>query len=233
MTSVGDNVESKKEHSHAPDGRKAQVRKVVNSIKEEAQSSNDPPRRIIRNNTKNIEDPISAVELPSNETLARNVRRIRQQLGGGFKLPKSLGELELENEYAKTVKGDQFLLFDNKRSNYYFHPTHVNLQYLVYCDHWHIDGTFDVTPPLFKQLYTVHGTIYTLGVSFSSFTNYFCHVLGMREKRCLPLVYALTCRKDFLTYDTIFRFLKNIEPRLNPKHLMVDFEQATTRTTIL
>lgn len=39
-------------------------------------------------------------------------------------------------------------------------------------------------------------------------------------------MYALTCKKNAETYETILSELKKAEPRLNPKMFMVDFEKA-------
>lgn len=54
-------------------------------------------------------------------------------------------------------------------------------------------------------------------------------VTGRYRTKFLPLVYVLTCGKDFVTYDLIFSQLKAAEPRLGPKFIMVDFEQAAIK----
>lgn len=53
--------------------------------------------------------------------------------------------------------------------------------------------------------------------------------LGRRNKTYLPLVYVLTCGKDFFTYVEIFSKIKEWQPRLNPKSVMVDFELAAMK----
>lgn len=158
MITVGDKVEKTVEHSHAPDARSGQIRSIIGKMHELATTSNDPPRRIIKNNTCNV-DEISAVELPSNGALARRIRRARNKDKGFMKEPKSLAELVLTEDQLLTLKGDTFVLFDNKdpRKRVIIFTTNANLTLLVHCELWGMDGTFDVTPPLFDQLYTIHG----------------------------------------------------------------------------
>lgn len=76
MTTAGDHVINTKDHSYAPDVRTSHVLTVLHNIRQQAASSHDPPRRLIRDNTKNIESRISAVELPSNQAITRSVRRV-------------------------------------------------------------------------------------------------------------------------------------------------------------
>lgn len=159
MNTVGEIVNKVLDHSHAPDVRTGHVRKVLQNIRNAAATTNEPPRRVIRNNTCNIENPISAVELPSNLALSRTVSRIRKKIGGIQKCPKTLAELVIKEEYTQTLKGDKFVLFDNDDAlkRMIIFTTNANLTFLSYCDEWYMDGTFDVVPPLFKQLYTIHG----------------------------------------------------------------------------
>lgn len=158
MVSVADIVEKVLDHSHAPDARTGRVKVILENIHQQAISSNEPPRRIIKNITCKL-DEVSAVELPTNEAMARRIRRNRQKDSGCRKEPKSLAELVLIDEDLVTLKGDKFMLYDNKDPNnrLIIFTTNANLTMLVHCPLWGMDGTFDVTPSLFNQLYTVHG----------------------------------------------------------------------------
>lgn len=100
MTTVGEDVVYSREHSHAPDARKLHIRSVVNKMKHCGANSTEPPRRIIRAVTTTI-DQASAVELPSNESLSRTIRRIRNR-NGLPKEPKTLAELILADEHTIT-----------------------------------------------------------------------------------------------------------------------------------
>ena len=52
-----------------------------------------------------------------------------------------------------------FLLYDSGAVNdrILVFGTERNLDFLQLSDGWYADGTFKVAPPLFRQLYTIHG----------------------------------------------------------------------------
>lgn len=160
MNSVGDFVKRVLDHSHAPDARTSKCRKVLQEIRVQAASTNDPPRRILRAVTSSVDERISSVELPSNSNMTRTIRRVRKKVGNTPKNPKTLAELIVEGRYLNTLKGETFMLYDsgNGSKRIIIFSTHTNLSFLSYCDEWYMDGTFDVAPSLFYQLYTVHGT---------------------------------------------------------------------------
>lgn len=59
-----------------------------------------------------------------------------------------------------------------------------------------------------------------------SLVNKFFKILGRRFDEFVPLIYVLSARKDANTYVRIFENLKEKQPALDPKHIMVDFERA-------
>ena len=71
---------------------------------------------------------------------------------------------------------------------------------------WFADGTFKVVPSQFYQMYTIH-----------------CE----KDAYTIPCIYALMEDKRESTYDKLFKQLFQLEPGLNPSHIMVDFEKAT------
>lgn len=158
ITTVGENVISKSEHSHAADVRKSEQRIGMATIRQAAKNSNSPPRRIIRAVTATMSKE-AAIGLPMYDVIARNVRRVRNKAKVIPKQPETLSDLVIDGEYAQTMKGEMFLLYDNKHAvnRIVIFATKDNLQFMVACDDWYMDGTFDITPPLFKQVYTVHG----------------------------------------------------------------------------
>lgn len=99
--------------------------------------------------------------------------------------------------------------------------TNTNLSFLCYCEEWYMDGTFDVVPTIFNQLYTIHGKKNKKNKNGNNFKQQFLleKRLGRRNKTYLPLVYVLATGKDFFTYAEIFSKLKDFQPRLNPKRL--------------
>lgn len=158
MNAVGNNVKKVLDHSHAPDARNGNVRRVLQNIRNQAVTSTEPPRKILRNTTSLL-GRVSSVELPCNANITRVIRRVRNKIGGHPKNPKTLAELVLEGEHLLTVKGDQFLFYDNESDTkrMLIFTTNTNLSFMSYCEEWYMDGTFDVVPVIFKQLYTIHG----------------------------------------------------------------------------
>lgn len=136
----------------------SEKRVVLSELRMKAVNSNSPPRCIIRGVTAKV-DIATAVQLPNYNTLSRNVRCIRSRANALPAIPKTLTELVLTERFCKTVKGDDFVLFDNKDgiNRIVMFGTRENLIFLKHCDDWYMDGTFDISPPLFKQVYTIHG----------------------------------------------------------------------------
>lgn len=91
--------------------------------------------------------------------LTRGIRRIRKEIGDFPKNPKTLLELVIDGENLLTLKGDLFVFYDNKldTKRTVIFTTNTNLSFLSYCEEWYMDGTFDVVPAIFNQLYTIHG----------------------------------------------------------------------------
>jgi hypothetical protein len=69
----------------------------------------------------------------------------------------------------------------------------------VGCD----DGTFKVVPPLFEQLYTIH---------------------GVKHNNVIPSVFILMLNRRESTYERVFEAIKNFEPSLNPSSIVTGKE---------
>lgn len=70
---------------------------------------------------------------------------------------------------------------------------------------WLLDGTFKTCPLLFHQLFTIH---------------------GVKEKKSIPLVFALLSHKTQSIYEHLFKEIVGLQDGLNPKYIMSDFEMA-------
>ena len=70
-------------------------------------------------------------------------------------------------------------------------------------DDWLCDGTFDISPTLYKQLFTIH---------------------AIYKTKTLPLVYSFLPDKETETYSKLFKMLlDHVKP---PLSLNCDFEKA-------
>ena len=90
------------------------------------------------------------------DSVKRSLRRERARYMP--KNPTSLSDLTLDGEWTTTIDGDQFLLHDSgeeSESRMLVFGTEQGLRRLASSDSWFMDGTFDVTPLLFTQLYRV------------------------------------------------------------------------------
>lgn len=170
---IEEQVEIRGKHFHAPDAREIEKKRVLTTIKNAAKNSRDNARRIIAESVGNV-SVAAAASLPSVKSMTRMIGRIRQQ-NKYPKNPKSLQELILPEEFTKTEKGDLFLLHDSGPNNnrLMIFGTAENLSLLAECNSIYMDGTFDVTPPLFKQLYTIHGDYFFLIISIFQIISYF------------------------------------------------------------
>lgn len=130
----------------------------MTKLKEISKKSNSTVREIIAEATANVSKVVAA-SLPKSSELRRIVNRQRHNPEMP-KNPKTLSELNLTAEFCRTLRGENFLLYDsgpdeNKRIVMF--GTNANLNFLVDCTELYMDGTFSITPPLFNQLYTIHG----------------------------------------------------------------------------
>lgn len=101
--------------------------------------------------------------------------------------PRTRGEIQIPEEYRHLEDGRNFLLADlgDGDDRILIFGTQGNLERLATCARAYSDGTFDTVPPLFTQLYSVHGLIH--------------HFVR-------PLVYGLLPRKDRPTYLRFFTY---------------------------
>lgn len=145
------------EYSHSADSIRSEVNIALSKMRDLAASFNSPPRRVIRSVTSDISKN-AAVEMGSYQALS--LCRVRNKANTTPKQPESLAELLVSDRYAETkLKEINFLLFDNMdfQNRIVIFATPGNLNFLRLCESWYMDGTFDITPPLFKQVYTIHG----------------------------------------------------------------------------
>ncbi|KAL3862811.1 hypothetical protein ACJMK2_008757, partial [Sinanodonta woodiana] len=122
--------------------------------------------------------------------------------------PLSLQDLVIPDEFKKTLKSQDFVLYGQGDKITLIFSTHVNLQLLARSQHWYADGTFKTVSPLFAQLYTIHGYI---------------------NNNTVPAVCVLMSEKTEESYRMVFRKLKQLKPSIRPISAMTDLETATAK----
>lgn len=157
-------ITKSKTHSHAPDPRELELKKAMIDFKDSIRHSNEPRRKIVQNFCSKVPVELSS-QLPSMNSLMSTVHRERKanqdSTGVTRKNPKCLTDLVFNDVDIKTTSDEQFLIYDKHKiiSGYriIIFASPKALEFLANSSEWYMDGTFDVAPQLFKQLYTIHG----------------------------------------------------------------------------
>lgn len=102
-------------------------------------------------------------------------------------VPHNKAEILTTGEWSLTRRGERFILPAPDNEMIIF-ATDENIRTLGNCNIWLMDGTFKCVPTLYLQLYTIH---------------------GIQNGFCIPLVYALLCSKNAITYKIFFRRIIN------------------------
>ena len=205
------------DHTHPGNAAKVEILHSLTNLRECAGNTQDPTAQVVTVATNNLTQAAQGA-LSHLENLKRTVHHQRVVNLAALANPASLADLQIPLEYTQYEKHprvfENFLLFDSGPPSgddrFLIFSTERNLD-LLRSSEWLMDGTFDTAPPLFTQIYSIHGT----------------H-LG----RTHPLVFALLPNKRQATYESMFTELKNISPRnLNPTSVLTDFEMAAIQAT--
>ena len=141
---------------HFPDPTLVQVKLVQHAINKAAKETHNSPQVIIAEATANT-SAVTAVHLPSPESLKRNIRRLRQEDGPAAQMPANLRDLVVPENLQVASKGDQFLLHDSgpdsAPNRFLIFGTARLFDLLVAAEEVYGDGTFTIPPILFAQLY--------------------------------------------------------------------------------
>ena len=141
------------------------------------------------------------------DALRQQINRLRSKNSDSGPNPKTLAEIDLNNDLKLTNKGENFLVYDTgslDEERLLIFGTDENLRLLCLHKDWFLDGTFDITPLLIKQVYTIH---------------------IIKCNKVYPMVYCLLPNKKKLTYIKLFKIiLEKVGKR--PNSVNVDFEKA-------
>ena len=129
-------------------------------------------------------------------------------------LPKSREEIHIEGRWQLTLSREQFLIREDGEMLIF--ATEENLRHLAEAETIYVDGTFEVCPRLFYQVFTI---------------NAFLH--GQQ----FPLVYGLLPSKSRDSYNRFFMAVKeeamNHELVIAPSAIMTDYELALVQSLAL
>ena len=194
------------EHNHAGDIARVEAAKVINETKEKAITTQETTHCIATQAYVGVSQAVAG-QLPTPQYLKRNIQNARKVTAQVPANPVSLLELSIPSKYRITHSNEPFLLFDSDDGSdrIIIFSTRRNLQLLSSTSNWYADGTFKTAPPLFNQLYSIHGIV---------------------NRDVLPLVYILMANKTEESYNKVLSELKALGPTLSPRTIMTDFERA-------
>lgn len=127
-------------------------------MRNKAKTTEESTREITGFVTGLAKGPAVSMALPKISNMSRTIRRTRVRANIAPVTPASLQELRFEGKYTVTDKNDNFIIHDSENEDrLVIFGTNSNLDFLAASDEWYMDGTFDMCPPLFQQVYTIHG----------------------------------------------------------------------------
>lgn len=205
------------QHTHPGSAANVEVMGAMTALRDRAANTQDQTARVVSFATDNLSQAAHGA-LPKIDNMKRTIRRQRVAVQAAPANPASLADLVIPLEYTQYEKHpgqiEDFLLYDSGPlsgdSRFLIFSTERNMDILSRSSEWFMDGTFDVAPPLFTQIYSIHATY-----------------LG----RTHPLVFALLPNKRQAMYESMLNELKNITANLNPTSIITDFELASIQAS--
>ncbi|CAF1407048.1 unnamed protein product [Adineta ricciae] len=193
-------------HTCKVDGTTLQLRVFNEHIAHRAVNTQETPDTIITNCYKGMADP-SIARLPVRDNIKRRIRLLRQN-NQIVKEPNDPNFASVPIPLTKTIRNDQFLRCDTGpgEDRILIFASDEQVDILQDTEEYLVDGTFNVVPEIFYQLFIIHGVF---------------------RDHVAPLVYALLRRKNAETYRRLIAEILNIAPRWSPRTIMLDFEQAS------
>ena len=195
-------------HSHTPNPARNEAYKATGTMKERAQTTHDRPQQILGNTLLGVPDAVAA-ELPTLNSIRRNIRRQRKVADNALPVPGTRANLPnpLPQEFTTTNAGTPFLRYDSgDQDRILIFATDEKLDLLENNTDWFIDGTFDTVPLIYTQLFTIHARV--------------------QGGKVIPCVYVLLPNKTQVSYTETLRQLLIIHPNLRPISVLIDFELA-------
>lgn len=205
----GDEVIQFSNHSHPGDPADVRKEQFMNQIKNVALVNTEKdPSTIIVDELSDLPENVQ-LRLAKRSSIKRNIRRVRSSNKvSDPSVPQNISDFIVPDELQITVDNKRFLLHDSGNDDsdrILAFSTAYNLRVLSRADYWLADGTFDFCPTIFSQIYTIHVLV---------------------ENSVFPLVYALLPSKTEAVYKRLLQILKSLQPNLDPKFMMLDFELA-------
>lgn len=145
-------------HSDAPDGRLLDVAQIRNHLKDAIDVQVGTPTRSLVVDALGSAKRATAAIMPTSQALTRQINRYRRNKNIPA-IPKTVEDIILPDRFKVTLKGENFILHDDGpvEDRMIIFGTLDNIKMLERAEAVYADGTFDVAPLIFKQMYSIHG----------------------------------------------------------------------------
>ncbi|CAF1041108.1 unnamed protein product [Brachionus calyciflorus] len=175
------------ENFHSDSPNKIKILERRRKIGQKVEFSDEKPRKILHElNHNNLDDEMIANSASYSADRQFINRLKKKKLPDYPPNPEKLSEIYFPDFLTFTKKKKNFLFFDSGADSefrFIIFTTESNLQNLENA-HVFVDGTFDIAPKLFAQVYTIHALI---------------------DGRCFPMAYGLLSRKTEEMYVEVFK----------------------------
>ena len=198
-------------HLHLPNEEEIDCITTKSGLKRKARDTHDSTHGILGDVLETVNEG-TTIKLPKLDSLKRTIRRERQSIDAAPAQPESLEHLIIPPEYQVTQKGDNFLLFDSGPGSQriIMFGTQENVEMLNASQIWLADGTFKTAPPLFSQVYCIHG--------LRGGPN------PLQDGHLLPCLFILLPSKTEAIYARMWERIHLLCPTAEPTHMLMDFE---------
>ena len=156
-------VEIITEHNHIPEPERTAGLLALEEMLQRAKISSDNPRTIMKKSQLQVPTE-SAPFLCRPANIRQRINRLRRKDIDHGENPSNRSGIRINEELRFTLDGELFLWYDDNEEDGCDCDTHSllifatekNFVILNSNPHWYGDGTFDVAPLLFKQMYTIN-----------------------------------------------------------------------------
>jgi hypothetical protein len=191
---------------HFPDPALIETFVSLEEAKIMAKNTTENPRSIIKKSQLGLSTE-AAAKMKRHHNIRYMINKIRSHKPTYGPNPANLSLLTVPPPLRFTHNNELFLLCDSgygDEERVFIFATENNLKLLQDADEWYADGTFEVAPLLYKQMYNIAGEI---------------------SGKILPLLYSLLPNKTEKIYLKLFDLINKFPDFRPPNNATLDFEK--------
>ncbi|CAF3804450.1 unnamed protein product [Rotaria sordida] len=146
------------------------------------------------------------IRLPPLDHVKRTILRHREKIDLP-QVPNDVDSPTIPGVLQLTKRNDTFLRIDTGPGpdRILIFSSSEQLEILQTSTNFLMDGTFEIVPEIFYQLYVIH---------------------AVHREHVMPVAFCLLRRKTMTTYQEMINKILEFAPAWNPQNIMLDFEKA-------